>query len=379
MPGSICRPNLDRALACRQAFYQREMRDRVLACFSVGCMPRVSHLRYLPDIHRMCEVQIDYLEAQQALDDDTVPVVQTHLGMGIFGAMFGSEVVWRPEDDTSWSEPPFETWPEDYRERLRFDPRHPLVELAQRYMRHCRKRANGRFGIGLLETIDALNLVNELRGGTRGFMDLYLHPDIVSEVMDLGIQWNIDWLEMQMAESGPFAGGWVSLVDWFPSPTVWLSVDAYGACRLETYVKMGRTYMQRLIDHFGHGWQHLHSDGVRLLPEIVKLRNLVGIQIGEDVGYPRPFEIVREIQATTGDIPLQIGCRWREFRKALERGTLAGGVEYHVRGAPSVNAANRLAERVRAYRDDHRGAPCPLAASPGAEQARDDPEPRIRR
>jgi len=349
------KPNLERTLERRRAFYQREMLDQVLVCFSVDGLPRVSHLRFVPDYVQMCQVQVDYFEARRELDDDWVPLAQTHFGMGLFGAIFGSEIVWRPESATSWSRPPFqEEWPDDYAERLRFDPHHPLVDLVRRSIRHHREHSRGRFGVGVLETIDALNLVNELRGATQGFMDLYLHPDIVRDVMELGVQWNIEWLEMQMEEAGPFAGGWASLADWFPWRTVWLSVDAYGSCKLETYVEMGREFMQRLIDHFGYGWQHLHSDGVRLLPEIVKLRNLVGIQIGEDVGYPRPFEIVRELQAVAGTVPLQIGCTWQEFRAGLEDGTLAGGVEYHVSGAPSVSAANRLAAQAREYRDSQR-------------------------
>lgn len=368
VPGVAYGEHLERVFERRAAFCGGEMGDQVLACFSVQGLSPGSHLRHVPDYRRMCDVQVEHLEARTALLDDSVPVLQTHFGMGIFGALFGSEVVWRPEDETSWSAAPFDDWPEDYAARLRFDPDHPLVTLVRQGIRYCCERSRGRFGVGLLETIDALNLVNELRGATRGFMDLYLHPEIVAEVMELGVQWNIDWLEMQMAETGPFGGGWVSLVDWFPWPTVWLSVDAYGCCRTDTYVTMGRPYMQCLIDHFGHGWQHLHSDGVRLLPEIIKLRNLVGVQIGEDVGYPRPYEIVRELKHMAGGLPLQVGCRWDEFRRDLTAGALAGGVEYHVSGAPSIGAANGLAELARAYRDP---GPVSVERVCGAERNRE--------
>ncbi|NLE45586.1 MAG: hypothetical protein GX620_12770 [Chloroflexi bacterium] len=348
------KPNLERTLERRCAFYRREMNDQVLAVFSIAGMPRTHHLRCVPDYRRMCQVQIEFLQARRRLDDDWVPLAQTHFGMGVFGGIFGSEVIWRPDDETSWSREPFSVWPERLAERLRFDAADPLVDLVRRSIRYHRKQAGGQFGIGVLETIDALNLVTVLRGPTQGFQDLYLFPDLVREVMELGVQWNIDWLEMQLAEAGSFADGWCSLVDWFPWPTVWLSVDAYGSCHSDVYVKLGRDYMQRLIDHFGCGWQHLHSDGVRLLPEIVRLRNLVGLQIGEDVGYPRPFDIVRDLQLVTGEIPLQIGCTWHEFTSGIEQGTLAGGVEYHVSGAPTLAAASRMAAAAREYRDDAR-------------------------
>jgi len=347
--------NLDRTVERRQAFLRREMSDRVLTVFSVVGLPCVDHRHFLPDYEQMCAAQMRCFEARRSVDDDWVPLAQTHFGMGIFGAIFGSEIVWKPEDATSWSYAPLAEWPGDLEALLRFDPDNTWVDLVRRSIRHHHNMSQGRFAVGCLETIDALNLVNELRGATEGFMDLYLWPDTVREVMELGVQWNIDWLEMQMEEAGAFAGGWASLADWFPWRTVWLSVDAYGSCKSETYVQDGREYAQRLIDHFGYGWQHLHSDGVRLLPEIVKLRNLLGIQIGADEGFPRPFDIVRELQAVTGDIPLQIGCTWSELCEGIACGTLAGGVEYHVSSVPSVAEANRMAARVREYRDKLRG------------------------
>ncbi|MCJ7737182.1 MAG: hypothetical protein MUQ10_07705, partial [Anaerolineae bacterium] len=330
------------------------MTERVLTVFSVAGLPCVSHLYFVPDYEEMCAAQTRCFEARRGVDDDRVPLAQTHFGMGIFGAIFGSEIVWQPEHATSWSRTPLSEWPDDLGSLLRFDPDNAYVDLVRRSIRYHRTVSQGRFGIGCLETIDALNLVNELRGATEGFTDLYLQPDVLREVMGLGVQWNIDWLEMQMAEAGTFAGGWCSIMDWFPARTVWLSVDAYGSCKSETYVQLGREYMQRLIDHFGYGWQHLHSDGVRLLPEIVKLRNLLGIQIGADEGYPRPFDIVRELQTVTGEIPLQIGCTWAELCEGIECGTLAGGVEYRVSGAPSIGEANMMAARAREYQDDHR-------------------------
>jgi hypothetical protein len=354
MPAPAYHPNLARTLERRRAFYERRTPDQVLACFTVQGHAPVQHLHFVPEFVQMCRSQVDYFEVRREMDDDWLPLAQTHFGMGLFGGIFGSEVIWRPDDETSWSRPPFDEWPHDLGKRLRFDPHHPLVDLVLRTIKYHREQSQGTFAVGVLETIDALNLVNVLRGGTQGFMDLYLHQEIVREVMELGVQWNIEWLEAQWETAGAFAGGWASLVDWFPWRTVWLSVDAYGCCKLETYVQTGREYAQRLIDHFGHGWQHLHADGIRLLPEIVKLRNLVGIQIGEDVGYPRPFEIVRALQEMVGTIPLQIGCTWTEFRDSLEAGTLAGSVEYHVSGAPSIEAANRIAARAREYRDGAR-------------------------
>ncbi len=302
------RPDLGEVLERRRAFYRREIPGSVLAVFEVAGRGRTSHLRYIPDYRAMCAANIEWFEARRDLRDDWVPLAQTHLGMGLFGAIFGSPIVWMPENETSWSRPPFSEWPQDLAQRLQFDPDHPMIDLARRTIRYYREQAEGRFGVGVLETIDALNLVVALRGATDAYADLYLHSAEVRTAMECGLQWNIDWLEMQWREAGPFADGWCTIVDWLPQKTVWLSVDADTYCRLEVYATLSRPYMQRLVDHFGAGWQHLHAPGVRLLPEIVQLRGLVGIQIGDDIGWPRTFTRLREIQQVTGDIPLQVGC-----------------------------------------------------------------------
>jgi hypothetical protein len=282
--------------------------------------------------------------------------------MGLFGAIFGSDIVWMPDDETSWSGPPLPDWPPDLAQRLRFDPDNPMIALALSVIRYYRQHAHGRFGIGLLETIDTLNLLVALRGATQAYQDLYLFPERVSEVMALGIEWNRRWLEAQWDEAGPYCGGWCSLVDWLPARTVWLSVDAETYCRPVVYALQSRRHTQKLVDHFGACWQHLHAPGIRLLPEIVKLRNLVGVQIGEDIGHRRPFDRLREIQRITSGIPLQIGCTWQEFCAGIDSGTLPGNVEYHVSGAPSAEAANAMAAEAKRYRAST--SPAPTVAPP---------------
>jgi hypothetical protein len=298
----------------------------------------------------MLAANLAAFEARRDLLDDWVPLAQAHLGMGLFGAIFGSDIVWMPDDETSWSDPPLVDWPHDLEARLKFDPDNPMIALVRRVLRYYRDHAHGRFGIGVLETIDALNLLVALRGATQAYQDLYLFPDRVQEVMTLGAEWNRRWLEMQWEEVGAFSDGWCSIVDWLPTKTVWLSVDADTYCKPEVYAEQSRPHMQRLVDHFGAGWQHLHAPGMRLLPEIVRLRNLVGIQIGDDIGHPRPFDRLSRIQPITRDIPLQIGCTWQEFCAGLHSGALPGNVEYHVSGAPSAKSANEMAAEAKRYR-----------------------------
>jgi hypothetical protein len=51
-----------------------------------------------------------------------------------------------------------------------------------------------------------------------------------------------------------------------------------------------------------------------------------------------------------GQTPLVLDVDFNRFADALDRHALAGGVLYRVRGAPGVDAANRLMDQVRGYR-----------------------------
>ena len=112
------------------------------------------------------------------------------------------------------------------------------------------------------------------------------------------------------------------------------------------------------IDHFGSGWFHLHTLGLHLLPHVAQLKNLAAIEISDDPNVPeRGFLILDRIKKTVGDVPVQVAARPGEFIEGLERGTLPGNVIYLVcednyADVPdmTVDDANRLMEKVRAYR-----------------------------
>ena len=55
------------------------------------------------------------------------------------------------------------------------------------------------------------------------------------------------------------------------------------------------------------------------------------------------------LKARVGTIPIVVNVDFAEFVEALNSHRLAGGALYKVQRAPSVDAANRLMERVREY------------------------------
>jgi hypothetical protein len=172
------------------------------------------------------------------------------------------------------------------------------------------------------------------------------------------VDFNIRLLEMQRDIFGPSVyyddGVFIQHCSWLPGRTVWLSVDAYSLCSPQVYAGIGREYQQQLIDHFGGGWLHLHALGVYLLPELVKLKRLLGISILDDPGQPRPFEQLQQIQAATGALPLEIWCHKDELLAGIRAGTLPGGILYRVDQVKTVDEGNAVAAQAREYRAPNR-------------------------
>jgi hypothetical protein len=177
--------------------------------------------------------------------------------------------------------------------------------------------------------------------------------------MEAAVDLNVRFLKMQQALLDDYAGGafhyqahWVP----FEGATPWLSVDSYTCCSPRTYAEAGRAFQQRLVNHFGQGVMHYHSSRLDLLLEVLKLENLVGLSI-DGSGRPqdpRPFKVLlthhREIREVAGDLPLMCACDVNEFLHHLADRGLPGNVRYTVSGVETIQQANRLMDRVRAYR-----------------------------
>ena len=189
--------------------------------------------------------------------------------------------------------------------------------------------------------------------------DFYDHPKGLHHLLELVTEFTIKLVEAQLELVGQFQGGiFTSWMGWWsPGRPVSLSEDEFALCRPSLYSEFGLPYAQRLIDHFGSGWYHLHTLGLHVLPEIVKLKNLFGIQISDDPGYPKAFKKLSWIKGITTDIPLNITCTLEEFMDGLENHTLPGNVMYDLNAegykpvSITVDEANRLMQRVKKYKN----------------------------
>ena len=70
----------------------------------------------------------------------------------------------------------------------------------------------------------------------------------------------------------------------------------------------------------------------------------------DDLGFPQAFDVLAELKRRVGDVPVAVFAPYAKFAERLDRHDLPGGVMYQVKNVPDVATANRLMERVRAYR-----------------------------
>jgi hypothetical protein len=70
--------------------------------------------------------------------------------------------------------------------------------------------------------------------------------------------------------------------------------------------------------------------------------------MGDDVGFPPAWTIVRELKRRMAPIPISVSIPEEEFLRGLKDRRLPGGVLY-LTSAESVDAANRTMEQVFAY------------------------------
>jgi len=339
-----------------------EMKNRILARVHGFNENWIYPLIYCPDMEKMFFAWDNNLRFFQALEDDSIPVARPTYGSNMYGGFFGARVKFS-SGYGGWSEAILDEWSK--LDRLKFDEENYWIQKIKKSCDYFAKGCKDKFGLALIETIDALNFAVTLRGATRAYLDLYLYPDELCKLMDFALDFNIRLIEMQREIINTHTD-WVFTLDghWFSDRPVWLSVDAYASCSSDTYQKFGLNWTQKLIDHFGGGWMHLHTRGLHLLPEVVKLKNLVGIQIADDPNQPGAFDSLDRIRRITGDLPLNISCGFEEFMTGLENHTLPGGVIYDVMDHTTpkhnedqnamrirlpISRVNKLMDKVREY------------------------------
>lgn len=306
-----------------------------------------------PNPHERAHFWNAHLSERRALCDDSVPSAYlTEFDQGLYGGMLGGEVRFLADSATGWISSMVPPLFEDITQadNLTVAPDSPWFDRFCRQIDIFAEQGAGRFGISHLILIDSLNFLFELVGATASYMAMIEDPGRVRRAIDFAYDLNVRVHEAFFERAGLVAGGTCSnMVGWLPGRVLNESVDPFHMTSVDDFERWGREPAERIFQHFDGGVVHIHGNGRHLLGAVSRMKGLHAIYLGDDRGYAPAFFMLEEIRELCGSMPLVARAEFRDFAEALTEGRLPGGVLYHVRGAPDIDSANRLMDRVRRY------------------------------
>ncbi|MGO8734047.1 MAG: hypothetical protein ACLQVM_14835 [Terriglobia bacterium] len=344
-----------------RGLYEKRLQDRFLACMEVPTQAvRRFAERYphgqtqRPDLNDRVAFWDAYLAERATVLDDSVPAAYlSELDQGLYGGIVGGEVRFMAHPENGWISsmvpPIFKEWSE--LANLSINRKGDLYQFYLLELELFRRGGEGKFGISHFILIDSLNFVFELFGGSRTYLELLDNPEHVREAVDFAYRLNVDVQRTFFEKISLLAGGTCSnMVQWIPGRIVSESVDPFHMTSVKYFESWGREPAERILAAFDGGVLHIHGNGRHLLEAVSSLRGLKAIFLGDDKDFPTAFEVLPEIKLRTGNLPLVVQVNFPDFLLALEAHRLPGGILYKVLGVPDSDTANRMMDRVRAYR-----------------------------
>lgn len=343
------KPGICETVERHRLLWSGELQDRILVKINISKPQNytaVEAMSKVPDFEKMLEEWEKGFNVSKEIDDDSLPVLYGELGSYIIGGFFGAKVRWGVGG--AYSEPLIKDI-NNFEKYLNFSEDNEYYKLQISYLNFLKEKSKDKFGFTEMLSIDGLNFLDCMRG-VNAYTDILDFPKKSIDLMDIGSEFNIKFIKKQRKLIKPFKNGRFNFYQiWTPNETIFLSVDAYGHCGPEIFEKFGRKYLQNLIDEFNGGWLHVHSDAHRLLPNYVKLKNLIAIGLEDWIKPPRMIKIINEIKEIVCAIPLMININKDELIQRIKSKSLPGNILYWVNNAESIKEANQIAEMCKSY------------------------------
>ncbi|MCL5006211.1 MAG: hypothetical protein M1404_06720 [Acidobacteria bacterium] len=359
-PLRYCPDGFERLERLRE-FYEKRPQDRIYARMNVPteALRRFAE-RYpngptaCPDLGDRVAFWDALLAERAAVRDDSIPAAYlSELDQGLYGGILGGDVRFMAHPENGWISsmvpPLLREWSE--LEKLTIDHKSHWYQFYLRELETFRRAGEGKFGICHFILIDSLNFVFELFGGSRTYLELIDNPEKIREAVEFAYRLNIDVQKTFFEKIPLLEGGTCSnMVQWIPGRIVSESVDPFHMTSVEYFEQWGREPAERILAAFDGGVLHIHANGRHLLKAVSTLRGLKAILLGDDKDFPSAFSELASLKGRTGDLPLVVQAEFPEFLAALDSHRLIGGVFYKVLNVPDIDTANRVMDRVHAYR-----------------------------
>lgn len=351
------KPDPDEALEQWRSFWRGDDPDAILIQINVRekPMPRDGFMRAVPDVHRMLEDHILYFEGRKGVRDATLPVITPNFGAGFEAGYFGAPV--RYGYGTSYAQPIMESVSDHDAIDWSLDSDHARGFLDA--LGFFQDRSAGVAWSGLSPLLSPLDTTFAL-AGSGVFLEMCDRPGEVLRLLERLTAQIIAIEEMRLdalrdQRDGRFQS-WMSW--WAPGRTICVGDDQLCSCSAEQFRTFGLPYYQRLIDHFGSGWYHLHTLGSHLVPELASLRGLICLEVSDDPNTDiRGLDLLPVIRRAMPHVAVKVAIRTHEFIEGLDSGTLLGNVIYNICDRDyadiegmTMERANALAARSASYR-----------------------------
>ena len=360
-PTLAYKPNSAEVFPRLRMLYQRQAGDRIFATMSIPSRAIAEFAEQYsqpeceyPDPVQRADFWDRRLSERALIEDDSLPSAYlSEFDQGLYGGLLGGEVRFLAHPDVGWISsmvlPLLKNWSEF--DRLRFDREHPWWQRYRRQLEVFVERGRGKWGISHFILIDALNFVFELIGGTRTYLSIEDCPENVRRAIDFGHELNVAvhrtfFDVVPMPEGGTLS----NFAQWIPGRIVSESIDPYHMTSVAYFERWGREPAERMLGCFDGGVLHIHGNGRHLLEAAATLKDLKAILLLDDLGFPAALDVLGDLKARVGEVPAALFADYPKFVQRLDRHDLPGGVMYQVKNVPDLATANRLMERVRAYR-----------------------------
>jgi len=355
------KPTLPEVLARLRRWINRQAQGEIFAVFNIRTRALEAFTaRYPPGycppppLEDRLQFWETHLAERAALEDDSIPAAYlSEFDQGLYGALVGGVPQYMAHPENGWISSMVHPVLKDRSqlESLRFDRTGPVFKRYVEWLDTFAARAAGRFAISHFILINGMNFLFELVGATQSYLLLYEDPEWVRRAFNLAYEVNLAVQEAFFEHVPLLAGGTASnMVQWAPGRVISESVDPFHMTRREHFELWGRPVLERIFAHFDGAVLHLHGNGRHLLEAVADLPKLRAIFLGDDRGFPPAVDELPRLQKISGDLPLVVQVTWDRFQEKLFRRELPGGVLYHVTDCPGIGEANRLMEKVRAYR-----------------------------
>lgn len=246
------------------------------------------------------EWRADHLHWQMSRNSykaDIIPVANTQLGPGSLAAILGAVV--EGGEDTIWLK-----HPENFGDDIVLDESNIWFAKHLDFLRAVKKRAQGRYYVGIPDIMEGLDVIANLRGTENVLMDMIMRPEVLEEqtrcVNDIYFQ-VYDKIYDIVNEGGESAFCYFSI--WGPGKVAKLQSDISIMFSEKDYVKFEQPYLRRQCEYLDYSLYHLDGVGaVRHLDAILDIKELNAIQwtpgVGEPQGGdPKWYDLYKRIKA----------------------------------------------------------------------------------